>query len=85
MSTLLLYNTLIALLGLIAAPFALVACLALPRWRRGLAARLGLGWPRLAGRGALWVHAASVGEVEGIAPLVRRWREVYPAAPIVPS
>jgi 3-deoxy-D-manno-octulosonic-acid transferase len=84
-STLLLYNTLIALLGLIAAPFALVACLVLPHWRRGLAARLGLGWPRLAGRGALWAHGASVGEVEGIAPLVRRWREAYPGAPIVVS
>jgi 3-deoxy-D-manno-octulosonic-acid transferase len=84
-STLLLYNTLIALLGLIAAPLALVACLALPHWRRGLAARLGFGWPRLAGRDALWAHAASVGEVEGIAPLVRRWREAYPSAPIVVS
>ena len=33
----------------------------------------------------LWGHAASVGEVEGIAPLVRRWRDRHPKGVIVVS
>lgn len=31
----------------------------------------------------LWAHAASVGEMEGIAPLVRRWRERNPTGALV--
>jgi 3-deoxy-D-manno-octulosonic-acid transferase len=42
-----------------------------PRWRRGWAHRWGLRLP-LVSPGAIWVHAASVGEVTAAAALVRR-------------
>jgi len=78
-----LYNALIAVAALVAAPFAGLVSLVRPAWRRGLAARFGIGWPTLAGGDVLWAHAASVGEVEGIAPLVRCWRDAHPAGTVV--
>lgn len=71
--------------ALLAAPFVALACLLRPRWRRSLRDRLGIGWPQPQGSPVLWAHAASVGEVEGIAPLVRRWRDAHPAGDLVVS
>jgi 3-deoxy-D-manno-octulosonic-acid transferase len=55
----------------------------LPRWRKGLGMRLGI-LPREVrtqawlSEGSLWVHAASLGEVNAIAPVVR---ELLPKLP----
>ena len=50
------------------------------RWRR-FGERLGLG-PAVPGR-PVWIHAASVGEVQIAAVLVRGLREHFPAAPVL--
>lgn len=79
------YNVVFVVLALLLLPVAAVVCLFKPSWRRGLAGRLGLGWP-VGGRApVLWAHAASVGEVEAIVPLVERWREHHPDGSIVLS
>jgi 3-deoxy-D-manno-octulosonic-acid transferase len=63
-----LYGLLSGLLALLGAPLALGAALASPRIRRGLGERLR---PLEAGAApAVWVHAASVGEVEAAVPLL---------------
>lgn len=51
---------------------------------RYLLERLGLG-SRAVGAGAIWVHAASVGEVNAAAALVRRLGERYAPRPVVLS
>jgi 3-deoxy-D-manno-octulosonic-acid transferase len=56
-----------------------------PRFRHGLASRLGFGWPAREADEVLWAHGASVGEVEGLAPLVRRWSQTHPDAQILIS
>lgn len=50
-----------------------------PGYRRGWGQRLGFGRP--AATGAIWVHAASVGEVQVAAGLVRGLAERYPELP----
>jgi 3-deoxy-D-manno-octulosonic-acid transferase len=77
------YNVLVVALGLLAAPFALLLLLLKPAWRRGLAGRLGLGWPAAGRRPVLWAHAASVGEVDAIVPLVELWQEHNPHGSVV--
>lgn len=64
-----LYNTLLIGALLLAAPFALVPLALVPRWRAGLGQRL-RALPARA-RPSVWVHAASVGEVEAALPLIR--------------
>jgi len=80
-----LYNLLLWLVALLVAPIAGVLCLVRPAWRRGLENRFGFGWPAADGRARLWAHAASVGEIEGIAPLVERWRNAHPDGSVVVS
>jgi 3-deoxy-D-manno-octulosonic-acid transferase len=79
------YNVAVLTIALALAPFVAVACLVKPRWRESLGNRLGLDWPRPTRSPVLWAHAASVGEVEGIAPLVRRWRDAHPEGEVVVS
>lgn len=79
------YNVLFVLLALVALPVAALACLVKPAWRRGLAARLGFGWPARTRGPVLWTHAASVGEVEAIVPVVQRWRQHHPEGAVVLS
>ena len=65
---LLLYNLILVPLAVLLAPFALLAALCSARARRGLGERL---WPRvLMPEPSVWVHMASVGEVEAAAPLL---------------
>ncbi len=67
-----------ALTALLAAPVALVALVLRPDWRPGLGERLGR--LPLAEPGALWVHGASVGEIQAatrlLAELARRGHRV---------
>jgi 3-deoxy-D-manno-octulosonic-acid transferase len=78
----LVYNSLLILAALLALP--LLPLLALfPRGRQGLSQRLGI-LPRmlrqqaLIHEGSVWVHAASLGEVNAIAPVLR---ELLPQVP----
>ncbi|MFM8409933.1 MAG: 3-deoxy-D-manno-octulosonic acid transferase [Alphaproteobacteria bacterium] len=79
------YNTLLLAAGAAAAPAAGAIALVRPGWRRGLAERFGRGWRRPHGSPVAWAHAASVGEVEGLAPLVDRWRAERPGGAVVVS
>jgi len=80
-----LYTLTLSILALLSLP--LLPFLALhPRWRKGLPERL--GWlPRATRRlnmvhqGSLWIHAASLGEVNAIAPVVR---ELLARSPTLP-
>ena len=40
---------------------------------------------KVAGKNAIWVHAASVGEIVATSPLVRAFRKVFPHSPILVS
>ena len=77
------YNLLFVLLAILLLPAAALACLVKPAWRRGLASRLGFGWPARTRGPVLWTHAASVGEVEAIVPVVQRWQRHHPGGEVV--
>ncbi len=78
-----LYNVLLALVGLLSLPLVLLGLLWRADARRGIFARLGMGWPSRGNGELLWAHGASVGEVEALAPLVRRWQGAHPGAEVV--
>ena len=78
-----LYNGVVVVLGLVSLPVLVGLCLFRATWRRGLGHRLGWGWPSPRARPVLWAHAASVGEVEGIAVLVGRWHEENPEGSVL--
>jgi len=61
-----------AVTALVAAPFAAGALALRPSWRSGWDERLGRGWMD---PGAVWVHAASVGEALAAASLLDALRE----------
>jgi 3-deoxy-D-manno-octulosonic-acid transferase len=72
---------------ILAAPVILLILLAKQRCRRGLSQRLGFA-PKgfdSQGRGVLWVHAVSLGEVVAAAPLVRTLHARHPQFRIVVS
>ena len=84
-SSLFVYNAALIASAAILAPLIAVACLLRPRWRERLGDRFGLGWPESSPRPTLWAHGASVGEIEGIAPLLQRWKDENPGGRIVVS
>ncbi len=64
-----------------ALPFALVA--ARPRSLSDIRERLGRGeFPDTAGAPRIWIHAASVGEIEAIRPIAAGLMQAYPGAVI---
>lgn len=79
------YSVLLALLALPILPLVALGCLVKPKWRRGLRARLGFGWPERTRGPVLWTHAASVGEIEAIVPVVQRWQRHHPDGSVVLS
>ena len=69
-------------------PLPLYACLWLGYWllplaRRSLEPRLAMKSLPPRGRRAIWFHAASVGEISTIAPVVAEVRALIPGTPIV--
>ena len=81
------YNLLVGLLLLLALPLAPFAML-VPRVRKGLKERL--GWLPLSVRASasmaerrIWIHAASVGEVNAIAPVLSELQVLLPQAGVV--
>jgi len=85
----LIYNVLFTLVFVLALPLLpILACLG-PRYREGLAQRLGYYskdvLSSLAGSRPVWLHAASVGEVRSVRPLVAALKARAPARKILLS
>lgn len=83
------YTLLLLLGGLGLLPHLLWRCLRGATYHRDLAERFGygIGTPTTARavHGCLWFHAASVGEVQGVRPIIARLHRCLPALPIVLS
>lgn len=83
------YNLLLTTVALPALPFAAVALALRPRYRLGLAQRLGFIPPevieRLHGHKPIWLHAPSVGEMLATRPFLRRLKQVFPDRPLLLS
>lgn len=84
-----LYTVLLLLGGLGLLPHVLWRCLRGATYHQELAERFGYGIVPLAevqtGSGCLWFHAASVGEVQGVRPIIARLHQCLPELPIVVS
>jgi 3-deoxy-D-manno-octulosonic-acid transferase len=78
----LLYNTLITIFLIFAAPYFLLSALVNGRFQKELAERMGF-LPTLSPKKTIWFHAASVGEVFCSIPLLKRIKEEFPECPIV--
>ena len=86
---LLLYNLALTLAALLALPIAGLALLLRPRYRLGLAQRLGFLpsdiLQRFSTRSPLWVHAPSVGELLATRRFLHALKQAYPTSPILLS
>jgi len=84
-----LYTVFLLLSGLALLPHVLWRCLRGATYHQDLAARCGYGIVPptgvQAGRGCLWFHAASVGEVQGVRPIIASLHQCWPELPIVLS
>jgi len=84
-----LYTALLLLAGLGLLPHVLWRCLRGATYHQDLAERCGYGIvPPMevqAGSGCLWFHAASVGEVQGVRPIIASLHQCLPELPIVLS
>ncbi len=78
----LLYNTLLTVFLVVAAPYFVFRALIGGRFRRELIQQIGF-LPTLSLKKPIWVHAASVGEVFCTIPLLKRIKKVFPECPIV--
>ena len=84
-----LYTLLLLLGGVGLLPHILWRCLRGATYHRDLAERLGYGIVSSAtvqaASGCLWFHAASVGEVQGVRPIIAKLHTCMPELPIVLS
>jgi 3-deoxy-D-manno-octulosonic-acid transferase len=78
----LLYNTLLTIFLIVAAPYFLFRALIDGRFRREWAERMGF-LPTFSLKKPIWVHAASVGEVFCSIPLLKRIKKEFPHCEIV--
>jgi 3-deoxy-D-manno-octulosonic-acid transferase len=84
------YSVLMGLAVLLTSPYWLIHGLRHGKYFSNLGERFGFSFPGLAKlpgerKGAIWVHAVSVGEALSSVPLVKRLKEKYPQRPIVIS
>lgn len=82
----LLYNIAVFSALILGLPYFLVRMAITRRFREGLCERLGFypaGLLRRGEQGAIWVQAASVGEVNAARPLVGLLREHFPSSPVI--
>ena len=86
---LLLYNLVLTLTALLAFPVAGLTLLLRPRYRLGLAQRLGFFAPNVLDRfttqAPLWVHAPSVGELLATRRFLHALKQASPTSPILLS
>ncbi len=82
-----LYTLVLLLGGLVCMPYLLWRSLRGAAYHRDVLERLGYGIALPAGipqaQGCLWFHAASVGEVQGLQPIVASLRERFPTLSVV--
>ncbi len=84
----LLYSLGLAVLLLLTSPYWLLHMALAGRYRAGLRERLGRVPPRIppaSARGAIWIHAVSVGEVLAVAPIANELRDRHPQRRLVVS
>jgi 3-deoxy-D-manno-octulosonic-acid transferase len=84
------YSLLMGLAALLLAPYWLVQGLRHGKYLSNLGERLGFSFPALAKlpvqhKGAIWIHAVSVGEVLSGVTLARRLKAIYPDRPLIVS
>ena len=72
------YEFIVAVAAICVGPWALLALMVRREWRIGLAERLGVVPRTPPGQPAIWIHAASVGEVTALGPLVTALRGEFP-------
>ncbi len=68
--------------GLLASPWLALKLLVDPRFRHRLSERFGAR-PAAEGEAPLWIHCASVGEVNLVKPLVKKLKAAHPGLPLV--
>lgn len=84
-----LYNILLVVFFFLAAPLVPLLMLCGPKYRAGFAQRLGLypsHWSLSANlAGAVWIHAASVGEMTSVVPLIKAIKVSMPQRKVLVS
>ena len=81
-----LYTLLLIGAGVASLPYLLWRCLRGATYLRGLSERFGgVSFPHGESEGCLWFHAASVGEVQGLQPIIASLHEHFPSRPVVLS
>jgi len=84
-----LYNILVVSILILAAPVLLYRVIREPEFAERLKQSLGF-WPaasleKVAGKGCVWLHAASVGEIVATSPIVKEIQKQLPGVPILIS
>lgn len=84
-----LYNAILMIAALFAAPYYGARLVLTGKYRRSLAAKFGFvraaSFARFTGSPRIWIHAVSVGEVAAAVPIIAALRERFPEACLVLS
>ena len=81
-----LYSFLLIAAGMASLPYLLWRCLRGATYLQGLSERSGrVSFPHGEPEGCLWFHAASVGEVQGLKPVIAALHDRFPSRPVVLS
>ena len=81
-----LYTLILIGAGIASLPYLLWRCLRGATYLRDLSERFGgVSFPHGEAEGCLWFHAASVGEVQGLQPIIAALHDRFPSRPVVLS
>ena len=81
-----LYTLLLVAAGIASLPYLLWRCLRGATYLQDLSERFGgVSFPHGEPEGCLWFHAASVGEVQGLQPIISVLHDRFPSRPVVLS